>query len=134
MSKGGIIDIIAVLFIIAACIIGYNYWQNTQPQISTPSDQKLLAAIIRDRPSLSYKNQPIIQITNTVKPADGWYIVTIKSLHVKQDFVPVRILLAEENNNPDNLRVILGPEADFSDDVVGSVSLPNSVIMELQKS
>lgn len=130
VNKRIVIDIGVILLIIFGIGIGIKVWQNSQVS-DIPTNQEFLDVIMRDRPALVYKEQPVIQVTNVTKPAEGWYIVTIQSIHARKDDIPTRVVILDREGFK---KIVLGPEVDFPDYVTNAVTIPDSVIIGLRKS
>lgn len=108
----------------------------SQPKPSSNfSDEILLQAITKKYPAFIYKGEPTIKISTVSVHEGKWYIVSIASRRSVKSPVPVRVVLVNSSSveNP-NLIVVLGPDTHFSESAMVSSNLPDSVIMELQKS
>lgn len=94
-------------------------------------EQLILTAIIEGMPQFIHDGKPAIEIYSVSQFEGKWYIVTIKSVRPIKNFVPVRLVLLEEASR---FRIIVGPDTYFPEDRLLSLNLPDSVILELQKS
>lgn len=129
MNKKLFVSIAIILLLIVGFSTSIKLWQNNQPPVA-PTNQELLDVIVRDRPALLYKKQPVIQVTDIKNPAEGWYIVAIASVRAEKNITPAQVVILDREGS---MKVVLGPEVDFPDYVTDTVTLPDSVIMELRK-
>ncbi len=137
VNKALIASVILLPVILVGVWIGS---QNTQPKPTIKhTEEEILQVIIRDIPAFSNEGKPVAQIDSISRHDDKWYVATVKSLHPVKNFVPVKVVLLDYGKPSNNLKVVLGPSVYFSDHDLrdhgmASLNLPDSVIIELQKS
>lgn len=128
----------AIIFILV--VSGGIFWflfTNNDPT-SYESEKQLneaaLQAILDSKPLFTSSGSSVIEIENVSEPQENWYIATIKSINEDTATVPVSVVLREYSQSGSDLRVVLGPETDFTEAQMLQRNLPDAVILELQKS
>lgn len=88
----------------------------------------ILQVITQEFPGFTYDNEALIEIGDVMKFEEKWYVTTVNSPRDSEIRVPVYILL---HGDTDNLRVVLGPDAHFTETEMLQYNLPDSIIKEL---
>ena len=122
----------AVLLSITLCIGAIFIITLSQSEESKQSlEDRALEVIVRDLPAFASNGKPAIRVGSISPHGNGWYIATIEPLRPVKNPVPVRIILSDKDGW---IRIVAGPEAYFSESELLSFNLPDSAILELQKS
>lgn len=120
-----------IIILIASVGLWAGFVLNNRPSLQAkPLEERIIESITREYPSFGSDEEPVIGIAS-MSQHGKWYIVTIKSLRSVENFVPVKIVLLDDNGW---LRVVAGPEVHFPESKMLSLNLPDSVILELKKS
>jgi len=136
MRRLVLFSVILIIVIIGIISIVVFFEKDNSPQALRRSEKELLEAITNEYSDFISDSKPVIQIDSVSQHEEKWYVVTIKSLQPVENFVPVKVVLIDHNHNEDNgrLQVLLGPDIHFSVPQAMALNIPDSVIMELQKS
>ncbi len=94
-------------------------------------EEQLIKIITSEYPSFTSNEEPLIEIESVSDNYKGWYVVTIKSKRPVKNFVPVKLVMLETGGIA---KTILGPDTHFTESDLLKYNVPDSVIMELQKS
>lgn len=141
-KKGIIIAVIIVLVIILGSLLLYGYFSRSSDNANEPTAQskslelrsraELMETIVSSKPSFKDKDGKLtIRIVDTPERLENnWYIVRIQP--ATYDYDTAKLLLYDDG---DNLKLILGPGTNFTDDVLDGVqpSIPNIVRSEINR-
>lgn len=130
MKKFIPISIIALLILSGFALFFLQDIFTTKDE-STIDDEKILYVITEKMPLFSLNSKPVIKIDSVSRHRGGWQIVTIKSLRSSEKFVPVKVVMLDTEGK---LTIIAGPDTYFTESELLKYNVPDSVIMELQKS
>lgn len=106
----------------------------SEPSSEAPSEDSFLQFITDTFPLFTEKNEPVIAVDSISRHENNWYIVTIKSIHDVEVFVPVRIIVFYREGLERDPSVILGPDTHFTETEMLSNNIPDSIIRELRDS
>jgi len=129
--------IIGLFIIFTSLGLGVALYSRFQiPKTNEPSNEDIISAITNEFPIFLDDNIPVIEVTEKERFENKWYVITIKSIHEKEAFVPIKTVIVSENtsNNTTRLRIVLGPDARFTESSLLQYNVPDSVILELQES
>lgn len=122
--------IIAVLMIIVLLLVTVTTnFKNFRTQ---PSNDIFTALITEENPFMVDGNKPVFTI-DSISRHKNWYIVTIKSTKLADDFIPVYVIFEEEGLLQSSLNIRLGPETQFSSNQLLGTEMPEPVLKELPK-
>ncbi len=126
--------IVVIIVAIASGAALYGILQS--PKTETPSQDTFIDAITDAFPLFLKDDKPVIQVVDIKNTDETWYIITLKSIHEEVMSVPVRVVFTSANSSSESnrLNLLLGPGTHFTEAELLRYNVPDSVIMELQKT